>query len=53
MTTGSATPRHGASASAAIPEADDTESNLVLTDQQRRDVIASRLCDLGCVWTLH
>jgi integrase len=26
---------------AAIPEADDTESNLVLTDQQRRDVIAS------------
>ena len=23
------------------PEADETESNLVLTDQQRRDVIAS------------
>ncbi len=26
---------------AALPEADDTECNLVLTDQQRRDVIAS------------
>ena len=26
---------------AAIPEADDTESNLVLTDAQRRDVIAA------------
>ena len=28
---------------AAIPEADDTESNLVLTDEQRRAVVAQRL----------
>ena len=37
---------------AAIPEDDDTESNLVLTDEQRRDVVASRLCHLPGVRTL-
>ena len=30
---------------AAMPEDDDTESNLILSDEQRRDVVSSCLCD--------
>ena len=37
---------------AAMPEADDTESNLVLTDEQRRDVIAAAYEIIGRVRTL-
>ena len=38
---------------AAIPEDEDTECNLVLTDEQRRDVVAAAYAISRRIWTLR